>query len=49
MALKVGELNFQVLEQLDRAHIETFGSPRPTPVRLHGKKGKAILLESREA
>jgi hydroxylamine reductase len=48
MALKVGELNFQVLEQLDRAHIETFGSPRPTPVRLHGKKGKAILISGHD-
>jgi hydroxylamine reductase len=48
MALKAGELNFQVLEQLDRAHVETFGSPRPTPVRLHGKKGKAILISGHD-
>lgn len=48
MALKVGELNFQVLEQLDRAHVETFGSPRPTPIRLHAKKGKAILVSGHD-
>jgi len=48
MALKVGELNFEVLEQLDRAHTETFGAPRPTPVRLHGKQGKAILISGHD-
>lgn len=48
MALKVGELNFQVLEQLDRAHTETFGAPQPTPVRLHAKQGKAILVSGHD-
>lgn len=48
MALAVGELNFQVLEQLDRAHNETFGAPQPTPVRLHARKGKAILVSGHD-
>jgi hydroxylamine reductase len=48
MALKVGELNFKVLEQLDRAHTETFGAPRPTPVRLNARKGKAILVSGHD-
>lgn len=48
MALRVGELNYQVLEQLDRAHTETFGAPTPTPVRLHARKGKAILISGHD-
>ena len=48
MALRVGELNFHVLEQLDRAHTESFGAPQPTPVRLHAKAGKAILISGHD-
>jgi hydroxylamine reductase len=48
LSLKVGELNFQVLEQLDRAHTETFGAPTPAPVRLHPLKGKAILVSGHD-
>jgi hydroxylamine reductase len=47
-ALKVGELNYTVLEQLDRAHNETFGSPTPAKVRLHPLKGKAILVSGHD-
>lgn len=48
LALKVGELNFSVLEQLDRAHTETFGAPTPTPLRIHPLKGKAILVSGHD-
>jgi hydroxylamine reductase len=48
LALKVGELNFSVLEQLDRAHTETFGAPTPTPLRIHPVKGKAILVSGHD-
>ena len=48
LALKVGELNYAVLEQLDRAHTETFGAPTPAPVRLHPLKGKAILVSGHD-
>jgi hydroxylamine reductase len=48
LALKVGELNYDVLEQLDRAHIETFGAPTPAQVRLHPLKGKAILVSGHD-
>ena len=48
LSLKVGELNFAVLEQLDRAHNETFGSPTPASVRLHPLKGKAILVSGHD-
>lgn len=48
LALKVGELNFAVLEQLDTAHNETFGAPEPTVIRLHAKAGKAILVSGHD-
>jgi len=48
LAMKVGELNYAVLEQLDKAHVETFGAPTPTQVRLHPKQGKAILISGHD-
>jgi hydroxylamine reductase len=48
LALKVGELNYAVLEQLDHAHTETFGAPVPAQVRLHPLKGKAILVSGHD-
>ena len=47
-ALAVGELNYQVMEILDKAHTETFGHPQPTKVRLHPRKGKAILVSGHD-
>ena len=48
MALSVGELNYRVMEILDKAHNETFGAPRPTQVRLGARKGKAILVSGHD-
>jgi hydroxylamine reductase len=48
LALKVGELNFAIMEQLDRAHIAAFGAPTPAQVRLHPLKGKAILVSGHD-
>jgi hydroxylamine reductase len=48
LALKVGELNYSVIEQLDHAHTETFGNPVPAPVRLHPVAGKAILVSGHD-
>jgi len=48
LALKVGELNYSVIEQLDKAHTETFGDPVPAPVRLHPLAGKAILVSGHD-
>jgi len=48
LALKVGELNFGVMERLDRAHTETFGVPAPASVRLHPVQGKAILVSGHD-
>jgi hydroxylamine reductase len=47
-ALAVGELNYRVMEILDKAHTETFGHPVPTKVRLHARKGKAILVSGHD-
>jgi hydroxylamine reductase len=48
LSLKVGELNYAVLEQLDGAHTETFGAPTPAPVRLQALAGKAILVSGHD-
>jgi hydroxylamine reductase len=48
LAMKVGELNYAVLEQLDGAHTETFGMPTPAQVRLHPVAGKAILVSGHD-
>ncbi|MGB8260271.1 MAG: hydroxylamine reductase [Terracidiphilus sp.] len=48
LAMKVGELNYQILEVLDRAHNETFGAPTPTAVRIHPRKGNAILVSGHD-
>ena len=47
-ALAVGALNFNVMEMLDKAHTETFGHPTPSPVRIHPKAGKAILVSGHD-
>ncbi len=43
-ALRLGEMNYKTMELLDRAHRDTFGSPRPTEVPLGVKPGKCILV-----
>ena len=48
MALAVGELNYRVMEILDKAHTETFGHPQPAKVRLSARKGKAILVSGHD-
>lgn len=44
MALKCGEMNLRVMELLDKAHVERFGSPEPTRVSTGTKAGPAILI-----
>ena len=46
--LKCGEINFQVMEMLDRAHTMAFGHPVPTPVRVEPVKGKCILVSGHD-
>lgn len=47
-ALKTGELNYKVMELLDRANTGTYGHPEPTQVRITPKKGKAILVSGHD-
>jgi len=47
-SMRVGELNLRVMELLDKAHNEVFGSPVPSPVRITAKKGKAILVSGHD-
>jgi hydroxylamine reductase len=46
--LRCGEINFEVIELLDRANTETFGTPVPTEVPLGVKAGKAILVSGHD-
>lgn len=47
-ALKTGEINFKVMELLDRANTSTYGHPEPTKVRITPVKGKAILVSGHD-
>lgn len=47
-ALKVGEVNFRVMELLDKANTQTYGHPEPTQVRITPIKGKAILVSGHD-
>ena len=47
-ALKVGELNFKVMELLDKANTETYGHPEPTSVRVTPVAGKCILVSGHD-
>ncbi len=42
--LKCGEINIKVMELLDKANTERFGSPVPTEVETGTKKGPGILI-----
>jgi len=42
--LKCGRMNIKVMELLDKAHTERFGSPVPTEVETGTKKGPGILI-----
>ena len=44
LLLKAGEVNLDVMEMLDRVHVERFGAPEPTQVRVGTKSGPGILV-----
>ena len=48
MALKIGEVNYKVLELLSQGHTQTYGHPQPTLVPISAKKGKAILVSGHD-
>ena len=47
-ALKVGEVNGQVLKLLDEAHASKFGVPEPTQVKVSATEGKCILVSGHD-
>ena len=48
VALKIGEVNYKVLELLSQGHSDAYGHPQPTLVPLGAKKGKAILVSGHD-
>ena len=48
LALKVGEVNLEVMGLLSEANTGTYGHPVPTKVRIEPVKGKAILVSGHD-
>ncbi len=48
LCLKTGEVNWLVMELLDRAHTETFGHPEPTQVLITPVAGKSIVISGHD-
>jgi len=46
--LDCGALNLKVMELLDNGHVETFGHPEPTEVRVEPIRGKCILVSGHD-
>ena len=46
--LKVGEINFQCMELLDRANTQTYGTPAPATVSLTVEKGPFIVISGHD-
>lgn len=46
--LKCGEVNFKVMELLDKANTGVYGNPEPTKVRITPIKGKSILVSGHD-
>lgn len=45
---RVGQVNAQVLAQLDEAHTKRFGAPEPTQIRTTAVEGKCILVSGHD-
>ncbi|MGO8671660.1 MAG: hydroxylamine reductase [Capsulimonadaceae bacterium] len=48
LCLRTGEVNLRAMELLDSANVGAFGSPQPTAVRIHPRRGKAILVSGHD-
>jgi hydroxylamine reductase len=48
MALRIGQVNLEVMAILDAAHTETYGHPVPTPVRVTPVPGRCILVSGHD-
>jgi len=46
--MKLGEVNFEVMEMMDTGHTGTYGHPEPTAARVTPKQGKALLVSGHE-
>lgn len=47
-ALRVGEVNLQVMGMLNEGAVAKYGHPEPTPVRITARKGPAILVSGHD-
>ena len=47
-AMDIGQLNYKIMEMLDRGQTETFGHPAPSQVNVKPIKGKAILVSGHD-
>lgn len=47
-ALEAGEVNYRVMEELDRANTDKYGHPEPTSVRVTPISGKCILVSGHD-
>ena len=44
LVLECGKINFKVMEVLDKAHVERFGTPSPVSVSTGTKEGAGIVV-----
>lgn len=47
-SMDIGQLNYRVMEMLDKGETDTFGHPEPTRVNTQPIKGKAILVSGHD-
>lgn len=47
-AMAIGQLNYRVMEMLDRGETDKFGHPQPTQVNMKPVRGKAILVSGHD-
>ncbi|NIQ98148.1 MAG: hydroxylamine reductase [Desulfuromonadales bacterium] len=48
LAMECGRINLVTMELLNKAHVDAYGHPEPTPVQLGTKAGKAILVSGHD-
>ncbi|MGL4861107.1 MAG: hydroxylamine reductase [Enterobacteriaceae bacterium] len=48
LAMEIGQLNYRVMNLLDKGATNTFGHPQPTPVNIRPFQGKAILVSGHD-
>lgn len=48
LCMECGKINFRAMEILNEGHIDRFGKPEPTKVRITPVKGKAILVSGHD-